>query len=296
MQTIEGIKKRLKTTASLRDIVKSMKTLSAVSVSQYERSAFALAEYAGNVELALRAVLGSEPLPAPLYGTKDSNVIAVIFGTDQGLVGRFNKALADFAMDFLSHEAHVPANVSLIVGGRKLASKIASSGKNIDTLFTMPGSVRIISATAKKIIMRIDELVSGGSRVYLFYNKKTSGSFEPCEEQILPIPRVFLENVKSRRWPTHGQPIYTAQSAELMSGFMRQHLFVSVYRALSNSLASEHFMRMVAMGAAENNIEERLEKIRLEYQTRRQTEITSELIDVVVGAEALAPVRRRALP
>jgi F-type H+-transporting ATPase subunit gamma len=90
--------------------------------------------------------------------------------------------------------------------------------------------------------------------------------------------------------------LHAAPRAVLLEGFMRQLLFVGIYRALTGSLAAEHYMRMVAMGAAENNIEEHLEKIRLEYQTRRQAEITSELIDVVVGAEASASERRRAAP
>jgi F-type H+-transporting ATPase subunit gamma len=82
----------------------------------------------------------------------------------------------------------------------------------------------------------------------------------------------------------------------VFGGLMRQRLFVEVFRALANSLAAEHFTRMLTLGAAEGNIEGHLDAIRLEYQTRRQTEITDELIDIVVGAEVSAPERRRRTP
>ena len=64
-------------------------------------------------------------------------------------------------------------------------------------------------------------------------------------------------------------------------------LFVEIYKAIASSLASEHFTRMISMQNAEKNIDEHLESMNLEYQQRRQTEITNELLDVVVGSEVL---------
>lgn len=284
MQTLAGLKRRLKATASLKDIVKSMKTLSAVSVGGYEKSAAALDEYAGNIELALLAVLGADSIPGSGPVDPDAKIIALVLGSDQGLVGKFNKSVMESAFDFLGRRDSV-----FIVGGRSLADKIAAAGRDIDTLFTMPGSVRVVSTVAKKIILRLNELVPDGAEVYVFYNKKTASGFGPAHLRLLPVDARFFGRIKSRRWPGRSLPVYAAPRAGLMDALMRQLLFVEVYRALSNSLASEHFTRMIAMQGAENNIDEHLSRIRLEYQTRRQDEITSELLDIVVGAAASAP-------
>jgi F-type H+-transporting ATPase subunit gamma len=289
MQTLAVLKKRLKATASLKDIVKSMKTLSAVSVGQYEKSAEALGQYANNIELAIMAVLGSGPIPDSAPAAVGAKTVAVVLGSDQGLVGRFNKSVMDFAFEFLEREKIARADAAIVVGGRSLAAKITAAGRDVDTLFTMPGSVRVVSTVAKKIILRLNELACDGASAHIFYNRKTASGPKPEHLRLLPVDSGFFGRLKSRRWPSRGLPVYAAPPAGLMDGFMRQLLFVGVYRAISNSLAAEHFARMMAMQGAEDNIDGRLSEIRLEYQTRRQDEITSELVDIVVGAGASAP-------
>jgi F-type H+-transporting ATPase subunit gamma len=209
----------------------------------------------------------------------------VVLGSDQGLVGSFNKSIAAFAFDYLGRHGISANKAVLVVGGRSLASKIAAKGRDIDTLVAMPGSIKALAAVAQRIIVRIGEFADGGMSVHLFYNRKSAGGFKPWHLRILPVDRRFLEKLRSRRWQAKGVPIYAAGRTELFSGFVEQLLFTQVYGALAGSLAAEHFTRMIAMQNAEGNIEKRLESIRLEYQTRRQSEITSELIDVVVGAE-----------
>ena len=286
MQTLEGLKKRMDTTASLKDVVGGMKALSAASLGQYEKSAFALAGYAENVGRALQAVVMDVPLPDVPQESKGASAVAVVLGSDQGLVGSFNKSVAAFALGHFGQRG-VPADkVVLVVGGRSLASKIAAKGRDVDTLVEMSSSIKALAAVAQKIIVRIGELAGGNSSVHLFYNRKSAGGFKPWHAQILPVDRRFMERLRSRRWSTRSVPIYAAGRAELFSGFVEQLLFTEVYGALDGSLAAEHFARMLAMQKAEGNIEEHLEGIRLEYQTRRQAEITSEMIDVVVGAEA----------
>jgi F-type H+-transporting ATPase subunit gamma len=277
-------------TASLKDVVGGMKALSAASLGQYDKSALALAGYAENVVRALQALVIDAALPDMPPESKDASAVAVVLGSDQGLVGSFNKSLAAFALGYFGRTG-VPADkVALVVGGRSLASKIAAKGRDVDTLVAMPGSIRALAAAAQRIIVRIGELAVGGSAVHLFYNRKSAGGFRPWHARILPVGRSFMENLRARRWPTRSVPMYAAGRAELFSGFVEQFLFTEVYGALAGSLAAEHFARMLAMQKAEGNIEERLEGIRTEYRTRRQAEITSELIDVVVGAEAAKSV------
>ncbi|MBP3616277.1 MAG: F0F1 ATP synthase subunit gamma [Alphaproteobacteria bacterium] len=302
MQTLEGLKRRIKTTTSLKDIVSSMKTLSAVSVGQYEKSTKALKQYADSIELALLALLRGRNIPKNIKQQYKEQIIAIIFGSDQGLVGRFNKSIASFAISSLQQNNIDLNDVTFIVGGKSLSSKILSMGYDIDTLFTMPSSVKAMITVAKKIVFKLGEIQSlqqNGDKdfsfsnrqlkIYLFYNSKDEHSvIKQNMLQILPVDENFLKKLSQRKWPTKNIPIYAPRSRRtLFSLFMRQLLFVNIYKAIAQSLASEHFTRMISMQNAEKNIDEHLEQMNLEYQQRRQTEITNELLDVVIGAEVL---------
>lgn len=302
MQTLEGLKRRIKTTTSLKDIVSSMKTLSAVSVGQYEKSTKALKQYADSIELALLALLRGRNIPKNIKQQYKEQIIAIIFGSDQGLVGRFNKSIASFAISSLQQNNIDLNDVTFIVGGKSLSSKILSMGYDIDTLFTMPSSVKAMITVAKKIVFKLSEIQSlqqNGDKdfsfsnrqlkIYLFYNSKDEHSLiKQNMLQILPVDENFLKKLSQRKWPTKNIPIYAPRSRRtLFSLFMRQLLFVNIYKAIAQSLASEHFTRMISMQNAEKNIDEHLEQMNLEYQQRRQTEITNELLDVVIGAEVL---------
>ena len=301
MQTLEGLKRRIKTTTSLKDIVSSMKTLSAVSVGQYEKSTKALENYVDVIEQGLQVVLKDITFPnvkeKPIQTQK---VIAILIGSDQGLVGKFNKVISDYAFRYFRDNNIDKKDITLIVAGRSLAPKVLSEGWNIDTLFSMPSSVKMMVAVAKKIILRLKDIAfkddkdallnfaKNNLKVLVFFNKKIDAvSFGQNMYQLLPVDINYLKTVKLRKWNTKQIPMHNANSAKLFSSFLRQLLFVNIYRIISQSLSAEHFTRMITMQNAEKNIDEHLEEMNLEYQQRRQTEITNELLDVVIGAEVL---------
>ena len=101
MQTLEGLKKRIKTTASLKDIVSSMKTLSAVSVGQYEKSTKALKKYSESIEMALLALIHGRSIPHTIPQKLKEKIVVVVLGSNQGLVGKFNKSITNFTMESL---------------------------------------------------------------------------------------------------------------------------------------------------------------------------------------------------
>lgn len=302
MQTLEGLKKRIKTTSSLKDIVSSMKTLSAVSVGQYEKSTRALQNYSDVIEKALQAILKDTNIPDLKKTLKHQKVIAVLIGSDQGLVGKFNKMIVNYAFDYFKQNGINKEDITLIVAGKSLSSKVLAEGWNVNTLFSMPSSVKMMISVAKKIILRLTELhvegkdeddaylnfSKGDLKVLLFFNRKISSSaFGQDMVQLLPVDTEFLKKIKKRKWDDNQIPMYNFDEAGLFSSFIRQLLFVNVYKAISQSLSAEHFTRMMTMQNAEKNIDEHLEQMNLEYQQRRQTEITDELLDVVTGAEVL---------
>ena len=89
-------------------------------------------------------------------------------------------------------------------------------------------------------------------------------------------------------WPTNRLPVHTIAWGELFAAFIREHLYIALFRAAAESLASENASRLASMQAAERNIDERLETLGVRYRHTRQESITEELLDIIAGFEALS--------
>jgi F-type H+-transporting ATPase subunit gamma len=101
------------------------------------------------------------------------------------------------------------------------------------------------------------------------------------------LSKNWIADLMQEKWPESGIPNYRITTDNLLSALVRQYLFSGLYRALAESLASENASRLAAMQAAEKNIEEQLDRFTSEYNHERQESITSELLDMVAGYEAL---------
>jgi F-type H+-transporting ATPase subunit gamma len=125
-------------------------------------------------------------------------------------------------------------------------------------------------------------------RIYLFYSRPLAGAaFRPHTVHLLPINQVWLTTLATEAWPTRVLPTFTMDWERLFAALMRQYFFVSLYRALAESLASENASRLAAMQGAEKNIADRLAELQEQFRQQRQTAITAELLDIVAGFEAL---------
>jgi F-type H+-transporting ATPase subunit gamma len=125
-------------------------------------------------------------------------------------------------------------------------------------------------------------------QIHLFYHRSRSmASFEPVSLQLLPLDLAWLHQLERSPWPSPSLPSLILPWESLFSSFIRQYLFVALYRAMVESLASENISRLASMQAAEKNIADRLTELQAEYRSSRQTAITGELLDIVAGFEAL---------
>jgi F-type H+-transporting ATPase subunit gamma len=128
----------------------------------------------------------------------------------------------------------------------------------------------------------------GVDRVLLFHSRPTSqASFRPHTVRMLPLDRSWLEQLKEKKWESRCLPIFTMDPELLFSALVRQYLFVSIFRAFVESLASENASRLASMQGAEKNIGERLAELNNQYHQQRQMAITEELLDIVAGFEAM---------
>jgi F-type H+-transporting ATPase subunit gamma len=294
METLEGLQRTIAATRELKSIVRTMKVLSAVSIRQYERAEAALEDYRRSVEMGLAVVAEQtqrEPQPKP----PDSSVGvgAVIFGSDQGLCGRFNETIGGFARNTLAGIAPRPEERRVLTVGARVAAFLEIHGEKIDECIAEPASVTGITPVVQRTLLTLGRWREGGTnRVLLFYNEHRSGVVhDPVAQELLPID--FAKIARQGDWPPRSLPTFTMTSESLLAALVRQHLFIGLFRACTESLASEHASRLVAMQVAERNIEERLETLNARFRQQRQNKITEELLDVVAGFEALMSGRPR---
>jgi F-type H+-transporting ATPase subunit gamma len=289
--TLIGLDRKRAGAHDLQSVVRTMKALAASSIGQYEKSVTALADYSHTVELGLAVCLReSEPLPANNTGKDfaDTEIIgAIIFGSDQGLVGQFNEVLVDFALKTL---ATLPGTPFIWAVGERVSSRLADHGVPIRGLFSVPNSVKGISPLVGRILIE-SESISGkdeASELYLFYNRPlTEEVFSPVSTRLLPLDETWRRNLANYAWPTTQLPEVLGGGSGTLRALVREYLFVSLFRACAESLASENASRLAAMQRAEKNIEELLEDLGGRFNRLRQSSIDEELFDVISGFEAV---------
>jgi F-type H+-transporting ATPase subunit gamma len=127
-----------------------------------------------------------------------------------------------------------------------------------------------------------------GARILIFHNRRSEDvAAQPLMAQLLPLDKAHLLGVVRRPWPSRCLPTFTMAFERLFAALVRQHLFVALFRAAAESVASEQASRLLAMQAAERNIEQHLDEVNAEFRAQRQHQITDEIIDVLSGFEAL---------
>ena len=300
MPTIELLRAKIGSVQDLQSVVKTMKALAAVSIRQYQTAVESLADYNSTIEMGLQIVLRQRyfseqrGILASANTSKSYNSFGVIiFGSDQGLCGQFNEQIANFAVEQLNDLQ--PKHIKIVAVGARLILPLEASGKTITEQFSVPNSVTEITAMVQEILLKIEQWQTQQQveQIVLFYNKSLSGaSYRPTNLRLLPVYPNWLKNLEKKAWSTPVLPTFTMDENQLFSALIRQYLFISLYLALAESLASENASRLSSMQAAEKNIEERLSDFNADYRRQRQSSITAELLDIVSGFEALTQPQR----
>jgi F-type H+-transporting ATPase subunit gamma len=292
MQTTESLKRRIKSAGDLLSVVKTMKALAAVSIRQYQKAVESLEDYNRTVEMGLQIVL-KERMGAMMQSKKAviKRMGAIIFGSDQGLCGQLNEQISVFALDSIKEAGVKKENRKVLAVGARVADYVEDAGQPIDELLATPSSTAGITALVQEIIMIIEEwhFKQNVDHFMLFYNDYISGAnYRPYKVQLLPVNRDWLKEIARKKWDSKTLPIYRMDGDKIFSSLIREYLFVSLYRAFAESLASENASRLASMQNAEKNIEEQMLDLHVQFHRTRQMTITEELLDIVAGFEALS--------
>jgi F-type H+-transporting ATPase subunit gamma len=211
-----------------------------------------------------------------------------VFGSDQGLVGRFNDVVADYAVKML---AALPGKPRVWAVGERVHARLADAGLPLMGLFAVPNSVKAITPLVGQILVESETRQTLGevTELHLFYNRPTSGAvYVPVSQRLLPLDENWRRKLAKLPWPTGSLPEVIGGATATLRALVREYLFISLFRACAESLSSENASRLAAMQRADKNIDELLEDLNGTFHRLRQSGIDEELFDVISGFEALS--------
>jgi len=291
IETTQSLQRKIKSAKDLRTVVSAMKSLAASSIVQYEKSVSALIEYNRNIELGLGACFhesGAQFFSRDRSNEKSEGELGVIvFGSDQGLVGQFNEILCDFVVKSVKVTSQ---KTSVGAVGERIHSRLQDAALPPRELFSVPNSVEVIADLVSQILLKIETLQTDEKniRIAVFYNRPKSGaSYIQVRQQLLPLDQSLLKDFSGFQWPTKNLPEILNGVQNTLPAFIHEYLFIVLFRACAESLASENASRLAAMQRAEKNIDELLVDLGSRFHHLRQSKVDEELFDVVSGFEAL---------
>ncbi len=287
-----SLRRKIASAGELESVVRTMKAMAASSIGQYENAVRALDDYYRTVQLGLVACL-SQNEPRALRQVKQNEAGAtgvVVFGSDQGLVGQFNEGIVDFVVNTLDM---LPGKKTIWAVGERIQSRLADNDLLPGKSFTLPNSISAITPLVGQILTEIESQREKGeiTQIYLFHNRPRTGAiYTPVSQRLLPLDDAWRRELAAIRWPTGSLPEVIVDRERTLLALIREYLFVSIFRACAESLASENASRLAAMQRAEKNIDELLEDLNRNFHRLRQTGIDEELFDVIAGYELLSPL------
>jgi F-type H+-transporting ATPase subunit gamma len=294
--TAASLRRKIASAGDLESVVRTMKAMAASSIGQYENAVRSLEDYFRTVQLGLAACFRQDESTAAstVMSQEEAAVTgAVVFGSDQGLVGQFNDVMVDFAVQTLGD---LPGKKVIWAVGERIQLRLAETDLLVGKSFALPNSISAITPLIGQILIEMEDQRESGriAQVYLFHNRPRSGAiYTPVSQRLLPLDDLWRRDLAAIRWPTNNLPEVMNGGKQTLLALIREYLFVSLFRACAESLASENASRLAAMQRAEKNIDELLENLNRTFHRLRQSGIDEELFDVVSGFEALTGPKQR---
>lgn len=288
-ETAESLRRKISSAGDLHSVVRTMKALAAANIGQYEQSVRALADYYRTIELGLSVCFqkNAQAMPLTTARAETGFINAVVFGSDQGLVGQFNDTVADFAVQAL---AALPGKPQIWAVGERVHARLTDAGLAPMPPLAVPNSLNAITPLVGQILVKTEMPNIHGevTALHLFYNSPAAGAvYTPVSQRLLPLDERWRSRIAKLPWPSGNLPEPIGDCTATLRALLDEYLFVSLFRACVESMASENASRLAAMQRADKNIDELLDSLNATFHSLRQSGIDEELFDVVSGFEAL---------
>jgi F-type H+-transporting ATPase subunit gamma len=275
MEELAQLKARIESLAQLRRLFSAMRAISAQRVQVAISALGGIRRYSQFVEGAISSAASLKP-EVDLDWTGENgqgSAVLVAICAEHGFAGLFNRAVLERARSALG------ANEKLGIVGRRGGTLATESGFQPHWTLPMATHVGGIITTARHVAANLHDAASV-RLAYASYQK--GGHFDVVVRTIIPIDLDLLKEGANQAAPLHH-----LDPEVLLRQLIEEHLFSDLVLALMESLASENGNRLSVMKAADHNIEEKLNGLQRHANQVRQQSITSEILDVVTGAEAI---------
>lgn len=287
-ETVQDMSRKISAVSKLKAVVHVMKVMAASQIKKCEKAILSSQNYYKNIEKALYACLklGSKTI-AEKTKIDSLPMIAIVFGTDQGLVGSFNILLANHVGSFLKDVKEK----KIFVIGERIQESLGELGIQAEKTYSVPFSINGIPHLIHEILSDIQTLLCQDRswECLVFHNRPSVGSsYEPGNTRILPLDETWKKNLMHMVWPTKQLPEILEKEDTLLFSLLNEYLFTILSCASAESMACENVSRFVAMQHAEKNIEETLLDLQRRFNLSRQTTIDSELFDIISGFSVIS--------
>lgn len=290
MASLRDIKKRIRSVKNTSKITKAMKMVAAAKLRRAQEAVTAARPYAQHLDttislLAKRAELaGDEPHPLLAEHAQKRRAELVVLTGDRGLCGAFNTNVIRRASRFFFDKTDEFEELRVSTIGKKGMEALRSEGREIrthyDGIFEDPRFTRVAEIAEEMCASYVQDDLD---EVWLLYTEFHSPISQTVKlKRLLPVvPKELPEDASPVDY------IYEPSRDELLGDLLPRHFATELYQSVLESLASEHGSRMTAMDNASRNAAEMVDKLELQYNRLRQAAITTELMEIISGAESL---------
>jgi F-type H+-transporting ATPase subunit gamma len=290
MANLKEVRNRIVSVGSTMQITSAMKMVSAAKLKRAQDAITQMRPYANKLQEILQNVSSSLDTSENAYArdTKTKSVLLVVISSNRGLAGGFNANVIKKTWGLIKNE-YADNNVSVISIGKKANDAFKRTEYNIHGTDLPHGLNEIFDSLNYNTVAPIAEKIMETfvnkqfDKVVLVYNQFKNAAIQLVQaEQFLPIVASQTDGK-----PTSADYIFEPSMEFIVSDLIPRSLKTQFYKALLDSVASEHGARMTAMHKATDNAKDMLRDLKISYNKARQTAITTEILEIVAGAEAL---------
>lgn len=291
MPNLKEVRNRIASVGSTMQITSAMKMVSAAKLKRAQDAVTQMRPYANKLQEMLQNVSASLDNSENVYArtSQTKNVLIVAISSNRGLAGAFNANVIKKTWSLIK-EDYAGQNVSVITIGKKANDAFKRTEHNIHGSDLPHNLNEVFDKLTYENVVPIAEVVMNAfenkqfDKVILVYNQFKNAAVQIVQnEQFLPIEITANEGGAK----ASVDYIFEPSKEYIISDLIPRSLKTQFYKALLDSLASEHGARMTAMHKATDNAKDMLRDLKISYNKARQTAITTEILEIVAGAEAL---------
>jgi F-type H+-transporting ATPase subunit gamma len=292
MASLKDIRARIESTKNTQQITKAMKMVSAAKLRRAQNNIVNMRPYARTLIKVIADIAVTQRIQHPLLTPRQNpqKVLVVVLSSDRGLCAGFNANINKFVDQYYKSNKNNFEKLDFLFIGKKSAEFFQRRGLSVVDVITKLDrdiSSQMASTVAERLMNHF--LVGDYDEIRLVYNEFRSAiSQVVVSETLLPVD-LSQQTFDKQEGPVGFavDMIFEPSAEKIIDELLTKHFSIQVYRSMSESVAAEHGARMSAMESATNNAKSMINTLTLTYNKLRQEKITTELIEITTGAEAL---------